>query len=123
MAWQGAQGWKGSQSLGHGSGNEVRDPGPLAWGLVAARQGLGGEREERERWGCRVEFEKKYSQKEKEGKNTTTVAREPALSEQKPWKPVWAVLEPGWVSWCGSHREQCWLWVMPEAFSFDQGGM
>lgn len=51
------------------------------------------------------------------------MAREAALREQKPWKPVWAVLEPGWVSWCGSHREQGWLWVMPEAFSFDQGGM
>ena len=63
MAWQGAQGWKGAQSLGHGNGNEVRAPGPLAWGLVMGRQGLGGERE---RWGCRVEFKKKYSQKEKE---------------------------------------------------------
>lgn len=37
----------------------------MAWGLVAAREGLGGEREERERWGYGVEFEKKYSEKER----------------------------------------------------------
>ena len=93
MAWQGAQGWKGAQSLGHGSGNEVRDPGSLAWGLVAAREGLGGEREER-KVGVRGGIEKKYSQKESEKTpplwpgNQLSVNRNPGNRSGQSWSQV-----------------------------------
>lgn len=63
--------------------------GLWVWGQAARRDWEGREREKGGGTGWNSE---KEIQRERESEKHHHCGQEPALSEQKPWKPVWAVL-------------------------------